>query len=123
MRNMAEMAAISSDEDSPNYRDPNEPVSLADAQRAHNFFMTLRGRSGSRHVDAVANALMRNEDRGPNDALEIDSDAEMETASAAERRYYESTQDQVSDPDLWAFLHYGEFTDDDRETEERDTET
>eukprot|EP00435_Cladocopium_sp_Y103_P075681 s23_g62.t1 len=110
MRNMADMAAISSDEESPNYRDPNEPVSLAEAQRAHNFFMTLRGRSGSQHVDAVARALMRNEDHGPDDPP-VDSDEEMETRSEAERRYYQSTQDQVSDPDLWAYLHYGEFTD------------
>ena len=35
----------------------------------------------------------------------------METASEARRRYYQSTQDEVSDPDLWASLHCGEFTD------------
>ena len=38
MRNMAEMADISDDEESPNYQG-GEPVSLGDAQRAHNFFM------------------------------------------------------------------------------------
>ena len=40
-----------------------------------------------------------------------DSDERMETASEARRRYYQSTQDEVSDPDLWAILHYGEYTD------------
>ena len=35
----------------------------------------------------------------------------METAFEVRRRYYGSTQDQVSDPDLWAHLHYAEFTD------------
>ena len=104
MRNMAEMVDISDDEESPSYRG-NEPVSLGDAQRAHNFFMMLRGRSGSRHVDSVADALMRNEDHGE----EEDSDERMETESEVNRRYYSSTQDQVSDPDLWAHLHYTEF--------------
>eukprot|EP00435_Cladocopium_sp_Y103_P049165 s951_g14.t1 len=122
MRNMAEMAAISSDEDSPNYRNPNEPVSLAETQRAHNFFMTLRGRAGSQHVDAVARALMRNEDYGPGDNSHgdpaVNSDEDMETQSEVQRRYYQSTQDQVSDPDLWAYLHYGKFTDDDNEETE-----
>eukprot|EP00435_Cladocopium_sp_Y103_P028575 s1182_g7.t1 len=84
----------------------NEPVSLGDAQRAHDFFMMLRGKtSGSRHVDAVADALMRGEAYG-----DEDSDEDMETASQARRRYYESTQDQVSDPDLSAHLRYAEFT-------------
>ncbi|CAL1171241.1 unnamed protein product [Cladocopium goreaui] len=104
MRNMAEMVDISDDEESPSYRG-NETVSLGDAQRAHNFFMMLRGRSGSRHVDSVADALMRNEDHGE----EEDSDERMETESEVNRRYYSSTQDQVSDPDLWAHLHYTEF--------------
>jgi hypothetical protein len=105
MRNMAEMADISDDEESPSYRG-NQPVSLGDAQRAHNFFMTLRGRSGSRHVDSVADALMQNEDHGEESG---DSDEHMETESEVNRRYYSSTQDQVSDPDLWAHLHYAEF--------------
>ena len=62
MRNMAEMADISDDEDSPNYRG-NQPTSLGDWQGARNFFMVLRGQtSGSRHVDSVADALMRNEE-------------------------------------------------------------
>ena len=60
MRNMAEMADISDDdEESPNYRG-SQPTSLGDAQRAHNFFMMLRGQtSGSRHVDSVVDALTR----------------------------------------------------------------
>ena len=61
MRNMAEMADTSDDEESPSYRG-GEPVSLGDAQRAHNFFMFLRGRTaGNRHMDSVAEALMQNE--------------------------------------------------------------
>ena len=105
MRNMAEMADISDDEDSPNDRG-NQPTSLGDAQRAHNFFMVLRGQtSGSRHVDSVADALMRSESEE-----EQDSDDHMETASQTRRLYYESTQDQVSDPDLWVLLRYGEYT-------------
>ena len=59
MRNMAQMADISDDEESPNYRG-SQPTSLGDAQRAHNFFMMLRGQtSGSRHVDSVVDALTR----------------------------------------------------------------
>lgn len=111
MRNMAEMADISDDENSPNDRG-NQPTSLGDAQRAHNFFMMLRGQSsGSRHVDSVADALMRNASHGENSEEEPDSDDHMETASETRRRYFESTQDQISDPDLWAMLHYNEFTD------------
>eukprot|EP00435_Cladocopium_sp_Y103_P042074 s4054_g11.t1 len=111
MRNMAEMADVSEDEEFPNFRG-NQPVSLGDAQRAHNFSMMLRGRtSGSRHVDSIADALMRRETHGEDD------NEQMETASEARRRYYESTQDQVSDPDLWAYLHYSEFTDEKQEEE------
>ena len=111
MRDMAEMADISDDENSPNYRG-NQPTSLGDAQRAHNFFMMLRGQSsGSRRVDSVADALMRNASHGENSEEEPDSDDHMETASETRRRYFESTQDQVSDPDRWAILHYSEFTD------------
>ena len=111
MRNMAEMADISDDdEESPNYRG-SQPTSLGDAQRAHNFFMMLRGQtSGSRHVDSVVDALTRGEAHG-DESGEEDSDEHMEAASEVRRRYYGSTQDQVSDPDLWAHLHYAEFTD------------
>ena len=110
MRNMAEMADISDDEESPNYRG-SQPTSLGDAQRAHNFFMMLCGQtSGSRHVDSVVDALTRGEAHG-DDSGEEDSDEHMETASEVRRRYYGSTQDQVSDPDFWAHLHYAEFTD------------
>ena len=63
-----------------------KPSSLGDAQRAH-------------------------KSHGEESEEEQDSDEHMETASETRRRYYESTQDQVSDPDLWAILHYGEFTD------------
>ena len=55
-------------------------------------------------MDSVADALMQNES-------DEDSDERMETASETQRRYYQSTQDEVSDPDLWAMLHYGEYTD------------
>ena len=55
-------------------------------------------------MDSVADALMRNES-------DEDSDERMETASETRRRYYQSTQDEVSDPDFWAILHYGEYTD------------
>ena len=111
MRNMAEMADISEDEDSPNFRG-NRPTSLGDAQLAHNLFMMLRGQTArGRYANMVADALIRNESYGEESEQERESDAEMETASEARRRYYQSTQDEVYDPDLWASLHYGEFTD------------
>ena len=111
MRNMAEMADISEDEDSPNFRG-NRPTSSGDAQLAHNFFMMLRGQTArGRHASMVADALIRNESFDEESEEKRESDAEMETASEARRRYYQSTQDEVSDPDLWASLHYGEFTD------------
>ena len=111
MRNMAEMADISEDEDSPNFRG-NRPTSLGDAQLAHNLFMMLRGQTArGRYANMVADALIRNESYGEESEEERESDAEMETASEARRRYYQSTQDEVYDPDLWASLHYGEFTD------------
>ena len=73
--------------------------------------MMLRGQtSGSRHVDSVVDALTRGETHG-DESGEEDSDEHMETAFEVRRRYYGSTQDQVSDPDLWAHLHYAEFTD------------
>ena len=56
-------------------------------------------------MDAVADALTRNENHGEEES----SDEHMETESEVNRRYYSSTQDQVSDPDLWAHLHYAEF--------------
>ena len=46
-------------------------------------------------MDSVADALMRSESDE-----EQDSDDQMETEFQTRRRYFESTQDQVSDPDL-----------------------
>ena len=106
MRNLAEMADLSDDEGSPNFRG-GQPTSFGDAQRAYNFLRILRGEtSGSSHVDSVADALLR----GNSD--ESSSDEIFETSSETRRRYLESTQDQVSDPERWADLHYGEVTDD-----------
>ena len=62
-------------------------------------------------MNLVADALVRNESFGEESEEKRESDADMETASEARRRYYQSTQDEVSDLDLWASLHYGEFTD------------
>ena len=62
-------------------------------------------------MDSVADALLRNASHGEDSEEEPDSDEHMETASETRRRYFESTQDQVSDPDLCAMLHYNEFTD------------
>ena len=60
-------------------------------------------------MDSVADALMRNEDHGDESGEDEDPDERMETESEVTRRYYASTQDQVSDPNLWAHLHYAEF--------------
>eukprot|EP00435_Cladocopium_sp_Y103_P041466 s3521_g11.t1 len=53
---MAEIADLSDDENFASYRGNF----FAGCAGAHNFFMMLRGQtSGSRHVDSVADALMR----------------------------------------------------------------
>ena len=63
-------------------------------------------------MDMVARALGRGEQYPPDSEFEAD-----ETGSQVERRYLEATQFEVSDPDLWAFLHYGDGSEDDETRE------
>ena len=57
-------------------------------------------------MDMVARALGRGE-RYPPDSADSSSEAD-ESRSQVERRYMQSTQSEVSDPDLWAVLHHRE---------------
>eukprot|EP00435_Cladocopium_sp_Y103_P056888 s567_g19.t1 len=128
---LANMSNISDDEESPNYRRVTAPTSLRDAQRAYDFMRALQsGASSSRamstnvdtygsrlgrsHVDNVADALLRGEAYGGSD----DDDSEdVETQSALHRRYLNSGMEEVSDPELWAVLHYGDEEDSQSEDE------
>ena len=57
-------------------------------------------------VDSVANALIRGEStEGPVE----NSDDDVETSTNVRRRYYSGTQSQVSNPDLWTYLHCSKF--------------
>lgn len=86
-------------------------VNFADAQRAMSFINALQpGETSSSgfntNVDMFANPLIRNLDYDPAEASRPSSP--METGSqAARRRYLQSSQSEVGDPDLW-LLHCGE---------------
>eukprot|EP00435_Cladocopium_sp_Y103_P005123 s485_g1.t1 len=60
----------------------------------------------STNVDMVANALIRNIDYDP--AAMFDASSVEETRLEMRRRYMSCSQSEVSGPDLWAVLHYGE---------------
>jgi len=74
----------------------------------------------STNVDMVANSLIRNLDY---DAAGLPSDVSSieETGSEVRARYRQSTQSEVSDPDLWLLLQHEE--DNESETLEHDEET
>lgn len=98
-------------------------MNLADAQRAMNFINALQpgeaSSSGfSTNVDMVANALIRNLDYDPAEAS--GSTSPMETGSQARRRYLQSSQSEVSDPDLW-LLHCGEGGESENAEEDEET--
>ena len=124
----ATMPDISDDENSPNFASINAPVvNFGDAQRAMNFIASLQtgqlssSASGfSTNVDMVANSLIRNLDYNaagmPSDVSSIE-----ETGSEVRARYRQSTQSEVSDPDLWLLLQQEE--DNESETLEHDEET
>ena len=88
LRTLGNMSDTWDDEDSPNYR-----------------------RLGT-NVDMVAKALGRGEQYLPG------SSSKEETGSQVERRYLQSTQSQVSDPDLWAVLHYRESSEEENTMED-----
>ena len=122
-RTLANMSDISDDENSPSYRDISRPTSLSDAQLAYNFVRSLQAGTEahtgfSTNVDMVANALGQG-DAWPPENLDMtsdqSSDEHMETRSEVKQRYMVSSQSEVSDPDLWVLLHYGE----DSESESR----
>ena len=128
LQSLATMPDISDDENSPNFASINAPVvNFGDAQRAMNFIASLQAgqpsssASGfSMNVDMVANSLIRNLDY---DAAGVVSDMSSieETGSEVRARYRQSTQSEVSDPDLWLLLQHEE--DNESETLEQDEET
>eukprot|EP00435_Cladocopium_sp_Y103_P055474 s1782_g18.t1 len=84
------------------------------ASRAVHFIASLQsagsGSTGfSTNVDMVANALLRGIDRQADAAEEVSSEgSHVETMAEQRTRYMNSEQCEVSDPDLWMLLHYGE---------------
>eukprot|EP00435_Cladocopium_sp_Y103_P055835 s758_g18.t1 len=53
------------------------------------------------------NVLLRRSNRENDDGDDSDA-SDAETRSDMMRRYADATQSEVSDPDLWAVIHYGE---------------
>ena len=105
LRTIATMNDISDDEESPSYAAIHAPASLSDAQRALNFIRAMEQGSNSgavmsTNVDMVANALGRGDAYPLTDGSSSEVD---ETASEIKRRYRQSGQDEVSDPELWFF--------------------
>eukprot|EP00435_Cladocopium_sp_Y103_P062711 s60_g24.t1 len=88
----------------------NAPTSLGDAQRSLEFIRALQAGSAattgwSTNVDMVANVLGRGENYPPSDSGS--SSGEGETQAQVARKYMNCGQSEASDPDLWAYLHYG----------------
>ena len=109
LRTIATMNDISDDEESPSYAAIHAPASLSDAQRALNFIRAMEQGSSSgavmsTNVDMVANALGRGDAYPLTDGSSSEVD---ETASEIKRRYRQSGQNDVSDPELWFLLNYG----------------
>lgn len=123
-RTLASMSDISEDESSPNFRSLSRPTNLSDAQLAYNFVRSLQmgaeNSTGlSTNVDMVANG--RGDAWPPEDAdgdSNQSSDEHMETGSEVRRRCPTSSQSEVSGPDLWVLLNYGE----DSESEEKNND-
>ena len=128
LQSLATMPDISDDENSPNFASINAPVvNFGDAQRAMNFIASLQaGQSSSSasgfstNVDMVANSLIRNLDYDAAGANSEVSSSE-ETASEVRARYRQSTQSEVSDPDLWILMQHEESNE--SENPELDEET
>ena len=113
------MSDISDDEDSQNYRSINTPTTLAQAQRADSFVRALQHGASSASsgvlnttFDMAARALGRGQQYPP------DSSSEEEIGSQVERRYMQSTQSEVFDPDLWAVLQYRENSEEENAMED-----
>ena len=110
-RTLGNMSDISDDESSPNFSRINAPANLGEAQRALEFISSLQHGSSSStgfstNVDMVANALGRNLTFPPHSPAS--SSGEGETRSQAMERYMSSRRSNVSDPDLWNYLHFGD---------------
>ena len=74
---------------------------------------------GSEHMVARTNPRGTAEEE-PNVMVEAevemeDAEEEVESPGARDRRYRESNQDEVSEPDHWSMLHYGHLAWDDHE--------
>ena len=115
------MADISDDEQSPNYERIHAPANLGQAQRALAFINALQSGSAvhtgfSTNVDMVANALGRNATFPPHSPAS--SSGKGETRSEAMERYMSSRRSNVSDPDLWNYLHHGDELSSETENEE-----
>jgi len=119
LRTLGNMSDISDDEDSPNYRSINTSTTLAQAQRAYSLVRALQHGASSAssgglntNFDMVARALGRGQQYPP------DSSSEEEIGSQVERRYMQSTQSEVFDPDLWAVLQYRENSEEENAMED-----
>jgi hypothetical protein len=71
----------------------------------------------STNVDMVANALGRNAKFPPQSPCPSSSGA-GETRSEAMERYMSSRRSNVSDPDLWNYLHFGDELSDESKSNE-----
>ena len=118
-RTLGNMSDISDDENSPNYeRIHAEHASVDQTMIAYNFVLALQSGSASStgfstNVDTLYNAIGAGRfvpDAHTNDDAES-SESEGETRSQAYQRYMNVEMDEISDPELWAELHYGSSED------------
>ena len=118
-RTLGNMSDISDDENSPNYeRIHAEHASVDQAMIAYNFVLALQSGSASStgfstNVDTLYNAIGAGRfvpDAHTNDDAES-AESEGETRSQAYQRYMNAEMDEISDPELWAELHYGSSED------------
>ena len=125
LRSLAGMSDTSDDESSPNHAAINAPTSLAQASRAVHFTASMQSAGSSTgfstNGDMVHNALMRGIDRRAADNAraaagdDASDSSHVETASEVRLRYLNADESEVSDPERWLLLNYGEETEEEEE--------
>ena len=117
---LSNMTDISDDEESPNFNAITAATTREQAERTNDFIRSLNAGSSADHGAETFHAL-RNAERVQEFANDHDDSGILnessgddeddvsganETPSERRRRYLSSTMDEVSDPELWADLHY-----------------
>ena len=107
-------------EESPNFNAITAETTREQAERTNDFIRSLNAGSSADHGAAAFHALRNaqrvqeladdHDDSGisneSSDDGEDDIPSAFETQSERRSRYMSSSMDEVSDPELWADLHY-----------------